>query len=137
LTSTAWGRRCRLALGDFLKPDWGSYQLKGRKLIFNDITAFALYSNFSVKLSQWFYGVPQTEWKNWYNQYLVILMRELNEVSCLILNPQEAITLLNKCGQDGKGEKKITIRRPKSGGQIYIVEWHEFPLSRKINSLNI
>jgi len=106
-------------------------------MLFNGKAVFALYSDFHVRISQWFYGVPKTEWEDWQNQYLAILMKELNEVGYVLLNQKESVTLLSKCGQDSKGEKKINIRRPTGGGRIYIVEWEEFPLSSRQSSLQV
>jgi hypothetical protein len=64
-------------------------------------------------------------------------MKESNEVNYVLLDQKESETLLRKCGQDSKGEKKINIRRPASGGKIYIVEWEDFPLASRCNSLQV
>ena len=104
-------------------------------MLFKSNTVYTLYSNFNA---QWWYGVPKSEWEDWQNQHLAFLMKESNEVYSVLLNPNEAVTLLSRCGQDhSKGDKKITIRRPTSGGEIYFVEWNEFPLSSRLCSLQV
>ena len=136
-TPREWAKICRGALGEHLKPAWGSYRLKGRKLLFDEKSVYALYSDFHQRNSQWFYGVPKTEWKDWQNDYLAILMKELNEVNFILLDQAEAITLLSKCGQDYRDEKKVNVRRPTGVGGIYIVEWEELRLSSRSNSLQV
>lgn len=136
-TPSEWGKICRRALGDQLKPKWGSYSLTGRKLLFDGKVVFALYSNFHSEISQWFYGISKTEWNDWQNDYLAILMKELNEVNYVLLDQTESVTLLSKCGQDSRGEKKVNIRRPTGAGAIYVVEWEEFHISRRISSLQL
>lgn len=131
------GKRCRLALGERFKCEWGSYRLRNRTLLFPGKSVFALYSDYHPKISQWFYGVPKSEWEDWQNHYMAILMKESNEVNYVLLDQKESETLLRKCGQDSKGEKKINIRRPASGGEIYIVEWEDFPLANRCNSLQV
>ena len=107
------------------------------KIRFRSNTVLALYSDFHEKTSGWWYGVAKSEWEHWQNQSLVILMRESNNVYYLLLNPDEAVALLSKCGQDYKGYKKINIRRPTSSGGIYLIEWNEFPLSSRICPLQV
>ena len=106
-------------------------------MLFESNTVFALYSDFHAQISQWFYGVPKSEWEDWQNQSLAILMKESSEVYYVLLNPMETVTLLNRCGQDSKEEKKINIRRPTSGGKLYFVEWEEFPLSSRLGPLQV
>src|SRR5713101_8710995 len=140
LTPAECGRRCRVSFGELFKPQWGSYRCGGRgssKMLFESNTVFALYSDFHADQSQWWYGVPKSEWEDWQNQSLAILMKESSEVYYVLLNPKETVTLLSRCGQDSKGTKKITIRRPTSGGRIYFVEWQEFPLPSRLCSLQV
>jgi hypothetical protein len=138
LTPRQCGIRCRLAFGDHLKPRWGAYRLKGRKILFRDQPVFAAYSDFHENISQWFYGIPKIEWEDWQSQFLAILMKESYEVSYVLLDPSESALLLAKCGKDKKtDEKKINIRMPTSGERIYIIEWKDFPLYSRISHLPV
>jgi hypothetical protein len=138
LSSKDCGRRCRMAFADHQKAQYGLYRFRNRKIIFNDIAFYSLYSNFHQEQSRWWYGVPRDEWDEWGNQSLIILMREGTDVNYVMFDSNEAVALLSRCGQDiSKGEKKITIRRPKGSGKDYIVEWKEFPLGNRMCSLTV
>ena len=137
LTPVECGKRCRVAFADHFKPRWGSYRLTGRKILFRDQPVFAAYSDFHANISQWFYGIPRDEWRDWPKQSLAILMKESYDVSYVLLDPKESTSLLAKCGQDKNGEKKINIRMPTGGGRIYIVEWEDFPIHSRIARLPI
>lgn len=132
LTPRECGIRCRVALGNILKSQYGAYRLKGRKLLFKDTKIFTVYTDFHPEISQWFYGVPEIEWGDWKNQYLAAIMKESNKAYYVLIPSDETALLFSKCGKDYKGNKKINIRRPTSGGKIYFVEWQEFPLPRRL-----
>ena len=106
-------------------------------MLFESNTVFAVYSDFHADQSQWWYSVPKSEWEDWQTQSLAILMKESSEVYYVLLNPKESITLLSRCGPHyGNVDKYITIR-PISGGEIYFVEWSEFPLLSRLCSLQV
>ncbi len=86
LTTKECGKKSRIAFGDFFKAKYGSYRLRNTQLLFNNTTIFALYSDFHSQTSGWFYDVPQSEWEDWKNHFLVILMKESNEVCYVLLN---------------------------------------------------
>ena len=107
-------------------------------MLFESNTVFALYSDFHAGQSQWWYSVPKSKWEDWQTQSLVILMKESSEVYYVLLNPKESITLLSRCGPHYSNvDKYVTIRRPTSGGEIYFVEWSEFPLLSRLCSLQV
>jgi hypothetical protein len=137
LTPNECGRRCRMTFADYYKPQHGLFRFRNRKIIFNDITVYSLYSDFHPRSSGWWYGVPKDEWDDWGNQSLVLLMKEGNEVNFVLLNPNEAIALLNKCKAVGNDEKKINIRRPTTAGKTYIIEWSQFPLENRMCPLKV
>ena len=131
------GKRCRIALGERLKSELGSFSLRSRTLSFTGKSVFVSYSDFHANISQWFYGVPKHEWEDWKHDFMAILMKESDEVNYILLDQRECVTLFKKCGQDSRGDKKINIRRPTNGGKIYIVEWEDFPLTSKCNPLQV
>lgn len=138
LTSRECGKRCRVAFSECFKSQWGAYRFRDRQIIFKDSVLLSLYSDYNVKGSKWFYGVPKIEWEDWRGKHLLFLMKEANYVSYVMLNPNESEALLSKCSQDKtSGEKKISIRRRTNGGNIYFVEWNELHLLGRVHPLEV
>ncbi len=136
LTPRENGKRCRLALGEFLKPPLGPYALDGRTLIFNGREIFVLYSSFQVSTSQWWYGIQQEEWEEWGDRFVAFLMRDRRDVNFVMLDPKESGTLLGKCRHDYNGQKEMHIRI-REGGRVYFVEWQNFSLAGRVQPLKV
>ncbi len=137
LTPYECGRRCRVAFAEHHKLQYGSYRLRNSTIMFRDISVYSVYSDFHLKPSIWWYGIPKTQWDDWNNQFLVLLMKDGIEVNYALLNPNEAIELLHKCRPVTREEKKINIRRPTTAGKIYFVEWDQFPLASRVLPLKV
>ena len=98
------------------------------------------YSSFDQRNSHWFWGVSTRYWTNWGpHDYLALIMEnEDNDgYSFLLLKPEEASTLLDKCGESKNGEKKINLRLYMKDGEIRFQEWKDFDLKDRIKPLPI
>lgn len=137
LTPNECGRRCRVAFAESYKSQYGSYRFRNSKILFRDEIVYSIYSDFNTKSSKWWYGIPKTEWGDWGNQSLVILMKEENNVNYAVLKPNEALELLKRCRAVTRDEKKINIRRPLGSGKIYIQEWDQFPIASRLLPLKV
>ena len=136
------GRLKRL-LEKLLKAKWGEFSREGAsQLVFPNIGKRVLckYSSFDKRHSHWFWGVSRSYWINWGPQdYLALIMENEDSqgYSFLLLNPEEASALLEKCGESKNGEKKINRRVYVQDGESRFVEWKDFDVKDPIKPLPI
>ena len=139
-----WGERSRRALGNHLQPTWGRSILSSNDVLYfrsNDGVGFevvALYSMLNQVSSVWWFAVNRDYWAEWQrNRHMAFLMRDVDGVNYLILNPDESQRLLKNCEQGQSEDKNIHIRRPANMGQEYFVEWQDLCLNGRIKPLPI
>lgn len=127
-----YGRLCRKTFLRHLEKEWGELSLRepwifasnGRKIL-------ARVSKFNEKYYKYFYDVYQGDWQNWdSNSYLALLMHDGDQLSYVLLNPNESRELLDKITPATDGSKNINIYMP-SPGKLYIQKWPDFSYAER------
>lgn len=134
-SSKQMGMISRKLLAGHLEDEWGRLHLNGIRLFTDDESEqiICLYSAGSSDTEgKWFFGINVKYWESWDDdKYLALIVRDGDSCSFILFTPEESIALLNNCGQDKSGEKKINIRTPSSG-KTYIQEWPDFPFEQRL-----
>ena len=134
-------KAARRAVGKAMK--WESnFTLDRTKLVFSNSNRMILckYSSFSNENNGWFWGVSMKYWDNWTEEdHLALIMENPDRegYSFLYFNPEEAMYLLNECGKDKKGEKKINVRMSIGAGKYVCQEWKDYDIGANTKILDI
>ena len=135
LTDREIGKLCRQALAKNLYESWGKLKMDGIWLTsLNNNNIIALYSN--LNKDRWFYGMKMKDYNKLRNNNIVLLMRDDNNCSYVLLDPNESNYLISKISPAKDNSKKINVRIP-SFGKTYIQEWPEFKFENRIVSIGI
>ena len=127
-----YGKWCRETLVKHLENEWGKLDLREPWIFGKDkIKILARVSIFN-KNNRYFYDVYQNDWENWdSNSYLALLMRDEEQLSYVLLNPNESQELLDRINFATDGSKNINVYMP-SPGKLYIQVWRDFPHAARI-----
>jgi len=136
LSGREFGKLAREELLRQLERNWGESKLVSGISLFEFSSGqkiLTLYATLSG--DRWWYGVSEEYWTGWNdNTHMAFLMGDGCKCECVILNPEEAWTLLRRIQPAKDKQKKVNVRIP-SPGKIYVQEWKDFPFEDHIFSL--
>ena len=100
-----------------------------------------IYSKYSETGKHW-WGVSKRDWENWTPQNsLILIMDDTNpphkNFSFLLLEPRQAINLLDRIKATSGEIKRINTRVYAKDGKTRIQEWQDFDLENQIIHIDI